>query len=1059
LKANRLRLTTAALAAAAALGGNALAEDIDLFTSPAGGGTAPNILIMLDNSANWNRNDQAWPLGKQGEGELRALYTILGDAAVNESVNMGLMMFSSSNSPEDSAYVRFHVRNMTPANKQAFRDLIGDAACPPATNGLTGKKNCILRDFSSSSGAAGNAGNNSGEMTNSASTRYSGAMFEIFKYFGGYTDPPRAFLDEPGSPVSSTKFGPAFFSTRDLKFDPGAYDGSNYVSPIDINNSCAKNFVIFIGNGYPSQEASTTYLSGINGDPTVPPPIGTAKVIAANWAKYLFTTDVSPQPGRQNVYTYTINVFNAKEEIPQTTLMKAMAKYGGGRYFEANSEDEIIQALREIIIEIQSVNSVFASASLPINATNRSQNENQVFIGMFRPDSNAKPMWYGNLKEYRIALFGGDARLADAEGKEAIAASTGFLQACAVSDHTTPSGIYWDWSADSHGTCGTVANSAMSDYPDGGVVEKGGAAEVLRKGNDPSATAPFTVNRSMYTCAASCGSMVDFTSGTVTAARVGAADAIEHANIINFTRGMDVNNENAASSDLNAASIIEPRASIHGDIAHSRPLPVNFGGSRGVEIFYGANDGTFKAVKGEGGVELWSFVAPEHHGRLKRLYANTPPINYPPPSGVVGGQPKDYFFDGASGLLQNIDNSRVWIFPTMRRGGRMIYAFDITSPTPALMWARGCPNLGNDTGCSAGYDGIGQTWSAANVAYIKGQGPDDDPTPHIIMGGGYDSCLDTDAATTTCTASAKGRKLYVINAATGSIVASFATGAPVAADVTLIDRDFDGMVDHAYVADALGSVYRVDFSDPTTFATLPSGSWSITKMAETSSGNRKFLFGPAALAVGSKVYLALGSGDRERPLITNYPYTTPVMNRFYSFIDDFSGTALDLNGASMENFSADTDCDSILGTGKRGWFMDLAAGTGEQTVTSAVIFGGTVFFSTNRPTPTVPGSCGTNLGEARGYAVNLLNASGVIGTGKLCGGNRSGVFTGGGIPPSPVVGVVPITQPDGSVKPTNVLIGGVNLDTGAGSPIGAQEPDVPITQLRTRLYWYPHGDR
>ena len=1058
MKANLLRITTAALAAALAIGGAARAEDIDLFTAPAGGGTAPNILIVLDNSSNWNRNDQAWPLGKQGEGELRALYTILGDAAVNESVNMGLMMFSSSNSPEDSAYVRFHVRNMTSANRQAFRDLIGTAACPPANNSVTGKKNCILRDFSSSSGQAGNAGNNSGEMTNSASTRYSGAMFEIFKYFGGYTDPPRAFLDQPGSPVSSTRFGPAFFSTRDLKFDPSAYSGSDYVSPLTAANSCAKNFVIFIGNGYPSNEASTTYLSGINGDPTVPPPIGTAKVIAANWAKYLFTTDVSAFPGRQNVYTYTINVFNAKEEIPQTTLMKAMAKYGGGRYFAAKNEDQIIQALREIIIEIQSVNSVFASASLPINATNRSQNENQVFIGMFRPDPNAKPMWYGNLKEYKVALFGGDAKLADAEGKEAIAASTGFLQACAVSDHTTPSGIYWDWSPDSHGTCGTVANSTMSDYPDGGVVEKGGAAEVLRKGNNPSAAAPFTVNRNIYTCAASCGSLVDFTTGNVAATRVGAADATEHANIINFTRGLDVNNENSASSDVNAASTTEPRPSIHGDIAHSRPLPVNFGGARGVEIFYGANDGTFKAVKGDGANEIWSFVAPEHHGKLKRLYANTPPINYPPPSGVVGGQAKDYFFDGSSGLLQNIDNSKVWIFPTMRRGGRMLYAFDITTTTPALLWARGCPNMGNDTGCSAGYDGMGQTWSGANVAYIKGFNGGDDPV--IIMGGGYDGCLDTDSAVTTCAGSAKGRKVYVINAATGAIIGTpFQTDAPVPADVTLIDRDFDGKVDHAYAADALGSLYRIDFSDPSTFAALDPASWTITKVASTTTGNRKFLFGPAALAVGSKVYLALGSGDRERPLITNYPYTTPVMNRFYSFIDTFSNTTVDLDGAAMDNFSAATDCNSVLGAGKRGWFMDLAAGTGEQTVTSAVIFGGTVFFSTNRPTPALPGSCGTNLGQARGYAVNLLNASGVIGTGQLCGGDRSGIFTGGGIPPSPVVGIVPIVQPDGTTKPTNVLIGGINLDTGSGSPIGAQEPKVPIRQLRTRLYWYPHGDR
>src|SRR5687768_17862546 len=41
-------------------------------------------------------------------------------------------------------------------------------------------------------------------------------------------------------------------------------------------------------------------------------------------------------------------------------------------------------------------------------------------------------------------------------------------------------------------------------------------------------------------------------------------------------------------------------------------------------------------------------------------------------------QKKDYFFDGTSGLYQNADNSQVWIFPTMRRGGRMLYAMDVT---------------------------------------------------------------------------------------------------------------------------------------------------------------------------------------------------------------------------------------------------------------------------------------------------------------------------------------------------------------------------------------------
>jgi len=269
------------------------------------------------------------------------------------------------------------------------------------------------------------------------------------------------------------------------------------------------------------------------------------------------------------------------------------------------------------------------------------------------------------------------------------------------------------------------------------------------------------------------------------------------------------------------------------------------------------------------------------------------------------------------------------------------------------------------------------------------------------------------------------------------------------------------------VGDTGGNLYRIDFVDPATVAPRAPGSWTITKIASTTGSGRKFLFGPAALALTNQVIVALGSGDRERPLITNYPYTTPVQNRFYTFFDAFSATNVNLDGSSMTNFTTNTDCNSAVASGQHGWFMDLNAGTGEQTVTSSVIFGGTVFWSTNRPVAS-QSSCSTNLGEARGYAVNLLNASGVIGTGGLCGGSRSGAFTGGGLPPSPVIGVVPVktdTNGDGVVDANDgsrnipVCIGCIDLTTGGGSPIGAQQPPVPIKQKRSRVYWYPQGDK
>jgi hypothetical protein len=77
------------------------------------------------------------------------------------------------------------------------------------------------------------------------------------------------------------------------------------------------------------------------------------------------------------------------------------------------------------------------------------------------------------------------------------------------------------------------------------------------------------------------------------------------------------------------------------------------------------------------------------------------------------------------------------------------------------------------------------------------------------------------------------------------------------------------MMDHAYIADTTGGVYRIDFVDPANPGiVLAPAAWTITKIGQmASSGGRKFLFSPAALPTAGKVYLSLASGDRERPLI------------------------------------------------------------------------------------------------------------------------------------------------------------------------------------------------
>ncbi|HEY0845917.1 MAG TPA: PilC/PilY family type IV pilus protein [Noviherbaspirillum sp.] len=1082
----------------------AAAEDIDIFIG-ASGGTAnnANVLIVLDNTTNWNRQSQHWP-GQitQAQAEINAIKSVV--SSLGSNVNVGLMMITAGGSGNRGGYIRSAIKPMTDANKTAFISLLTTMY------------------------------NNYNDEGVASSMNYGNILFDAFKYFGGYTSPAHATDDVAGSPTGKTYFGETVFNdlTPTAKADATGYASGGYTtysSPITSANSCSKSYIIFIGNGFPNDD-SPTWLSNVGGSTasiampnytttvtttthnlgltgscysnlsqcstegyaactdgtysscscsssttstenctpnkqkytvqavsttTTATPTGTYSQpskprLADEWTRFLYQTDVSPVSGQQNVSTYTIDVYNAQQDADQTALLRNMAKVGGGKYFAATDENKIVNALKEIFAEIQAVNSTFASASLPVNATNRSQTENQVFIGMFRPDPDAKPRWFGNMKRYQLIESGGAIELGDVSGNLAVNPLTGFITSCAASYWTTDSGTYWQNIAinpSPAGSCTTTANSIYSDAPDGPQVEKGAVAEVLRKGNNPpgtNTTPTYAVNRTVYTVDNNALAAFDTTTSGLS------------STLVDFVLGKDVNDEKG-TGDLTTA-----RPSVHGDVIHSRPLPVNYNGS-GIVAYYGANDGTLRAVEAETGKEKWAFIAPEFFSRFARMKDNSPLVNYPnlSASTTPAPIPKDYFFDGSIGLYQNADNSKIWIFPTMRRGGRMVYALDVTNPaTPVLKWRVGCPNLSDDVGCTTGMSGIGQTWSAPRVAFLKGYST---TTPVVVMGGGYDSCEDTDSATPTCS-SPKGGVIYVLNADTGELLASFTTTRSVAADISFVDIDGDGYPDYAYAADTGGNLYRISFVDsPSSRTALAANAWTMRRVAYTNGAGRKFLFAPAVLANSGKVYLAIGSGDREHPLQTNYPYSS-VTNRFYVYLDNLtttSGNADDMDSTvTMADYSSGTTCETpyILPTSSlKGWFMDLNQnGQGEQTVTSALIAAGMVTFSTNRPIAPAAGTCSTTLGEARGYWLNLFNASGAIGVSGSCGGSRSSTFVGGGLPPSPVL------TPGVSVggRRVTVVIGAVQRKSVSGSnaPIAPQRVDPTITSKRKQIYTATQSD-
>lgn len=1025
--ARRMLLAVALCCALAPV--RSMAEDIDIFLGSSGGSaSSPNVMIMLDNSVN-----------DLFAAKIDAIIAVLATITAAEPVDVGLAMWSPGGGTNPAtapkgAYIRFAPRSMAdPTIRTALTNILtliktrGDFK-----EGLKNEPELYYEIFKFYSGLAAFAGVATTKNPNVDSNGNNGGTTPLAPYLAA--DKRTAF-----SQGLTTGFA--------FKAD-GTYNGSNVASP------CSKNYIIYIAanNNFQVQDIfGQQVYEGRSAGPALP---GTstfsATVWADEWAGYLYK-NTNPQ-----IVTYVIDAASVGNADAQyTKLLQDQAKQGGGTWQFASSQAQIFTALLKIFAEIKAVNSTFASASLPVNTTNRAQDKNQVFIPMFRPDPVAKPLWMGNLKQYQLISSGGSIVLGDNSSPPIAAVNpvSGFVTDCATSFWTTDSGTYWQSVPENPspaGTCPTTPFNKFSDAPDGPIVEKGGVAEVIRKGNNPPTTnntPTFAVNRTVYTHPLAGGALTAF--NTASSGRPAAE--------VNFILGQDVNDENAN------ANTTETRPSLHGDAVHSRPLPVDYGGATGVTVYYGANDGMLRAIDAATGRERWAFVAPEHFSKLQRLKDNSPLISYPnvPASTVPTPLAKDYFFDGSFGLYQNADNTNVWIYATMRRGGRMIYAFNVTNPAlPAFKWKAGCPNLANDTGCTtAGLTGIGQTWSTpAAAATIQGYGSG----PVVIVGGGYDGCEDANTLTPSCS-TPKGAGVYVFDANNGTLIKSFSTTRSVAADVALLASATAGLVDHAYAVDTGGNIYRIDFGNPGDTGT---SNWAIHRVAYTNGSSRKFFYAPALLlAPGGKVYVTVGSGDREHPLQTQYPYTAPVTNRFYVYLDDLAtavaAPANNLDDTAIMNdvtLCADATCqaaNTVLPTStKKGWFMNLNQnGTGEQAVTSAVIAAGLVAFSTNRPIPPAAGTCSTTLGEARGYFVNLFNGSGAIGVLGSSGGDRSAVFVGGGLPPSPVISTVMV-----GTAPVTVVIGAVQRTGGASSPIGAQQVKPIITMNRKSIYWKSSGE-
>lgn len=1082
----------------------AQADDIDIYSGNADP-TVPNILFVIDTGANFSANAAvpctaysaaagggAPSLGGTGGGVEQCALVDSITALPADTVNIGILVNNNNNFATDTrstSDVAYHETCMGSAGGCVIRKL----TLMTATN----KANLIafIKSWKLS-------GNNSATQFNvkSGGDATASNMQEAWAYYNG-------------------KIG---------------MSGKNYGSSI-LGTGCQKNFIIFIGNSLnnsggpadsatPAPDNATTGLRSTQVGATAAQLVkisdtvtfstktcGVNSIVAGNaasdwsqnwadeWARLMYQQDGSSTlDSAQNITTYTIGVIDnsgnntCKPDYP--ALLSTMAKYGYGKYFQTGNASEVKAALDAILNEIQAVNSVFSAASLPVSVNAQGTYLNQIFLGMFRPDSQANPRWLGNLKQYQFILTSAGLQLGDNDNpaKPALSsAGTGFISPNAISfwtnknTSTAPDSTGGFFKNDSHGAGLTY------DSPDGELVEKGGAAQQLR-------SALLTVNystspsspRKLYTycpsgtgCTASLANTANvFATGNsaITTTDLGVADATARTALINWVRGEDNKGDELGPDPVPRTYGYTVRPSIHGDVLHSRPVVINYGDTtRGLVVFYGANDGVFRAVNGNqttaigsvpAGGELWGLVLPEHFSKFKRQRDNTPNIHFPADNTT---NVKDYFVDGSAGVYQKLKADgtidKAYLYLTMRRGGRFIYALDVSDPAvPTVLW--------RIKSTDSGFSELGQTWSRPRVTVIKGYA-----NPVLVFGAGYAPAEDAEPPT----ADTMGRGIFVVDALTGVRVWSATYTAAttscsgsttqaactvsgmnwaIPADISFVDRDNDGKVDRFYAADVGGNVWRVDL-EPTASGTPDT--WQVTKLAALgcntgvcASGTtpRKFFYPPnvvpvgATGATGSYDAVLIGSGDREHPLKNTASGSAyNVTNRFYMIKDTKTGKDANATPASVTNTESnffDATTATYPGT-LNGFYMTLT--TGEKVVNASITVTGTTFFGTNRPKPS-ENSCIPNLGEAKGYALN-----------PFTGAFGSSIYDGGGLPPTPVAGIVSIRKADGSTVEQSFCVGcggasalGSGGTTGgdAKSTLGAVDLNKAVPKKPRRTYWY-----
>lgn len=657
--------------------------------------------------------------------------------------------------------------------------------------------------------------------------------------------------------------------------------------------------------------------------------------------------------------------------------------FGNGGFFQASTSDDVTKSV------VQFINSLGANPpdplstgaiSVPVDALNPNGFQPYGYLRALKPQPGKNYLiWQGNLKKYNII----DGALKDG-GK------TVFTALGALNKDTKDL-----WNA-----------SALSDQ---GLIEKGGVYEKLRL---PTVASPSTF-RTVVTDIASVNngaivktstpnsSLLTISSQDSTTSSTTLLDDFKNKNILkdlslslkvrllNYL-GYDLDLATTTTLPATAADLTPPKDPFvsMGASIHSYPVQLTYSGdldangdltdTRQQSVLYASMEGGLRIVDAQTGAEQMVFLPADILNKdASRALRRSEPgsLTY----GVDGAWVADsaYKFSSTSST-SSVVAKQMNVYGGMRMGGESYYGLDVLTPkSPKFLF-----RVGSDL---ADYSRMGQTWSKPVLANIR---YNNKITRVMIVGGGYDACYEnpqfrlgntnpTEYGGGCNKTEAQGNAIYIIDAQTGKrLWWASSSGAninnsnmkhSIVSRISTLDRDADGLVDHLYVGDLGGQVFRVDLNNakdtPTSNLALRVVRLANLGSDTIASGNQPRFYQPPTITIhdsGTNTFILVGiaSGDRSTPLdvsptvgregiLPSAALTGRPTNKVFGLIDrDFINKKLNVASAGVnqvvdgdlktkdialsslqqnpQNLSGDI-ATVFFGGGKEGWYRSLSS--------------------------------------------------------------------------------------------------------------------------------------